>query len=108
MPLGFALGLSSLFELFSVLQQKLWTGALKDFLDFSTVFQRLFHCGNERQRHVHDFAASCRAKGEEPGSVVITPGTGWAIFPNARFVNLGQRAFDCRPEMANLSFPFLF
>ena len=76
-------------------------------LDFASVLDGLLDAWDYGLGHVHGFAPSLGAKGEQPGGMFVASGAGGAVLANAGFLDLGQGAFSRRPEGGDLPLPFL-
>lgn len=76
-------------------------------LDSASVSDGLSNTWDHGLGHIHGFAPSPGAQGQQPGGVLIAAGAGGAVFANAGFIDLGQGAFSRRPEGGDLPLPFL-
>ena len=85
-----------------MLLEQFWAGAVEYLLDLPSVLESLLHGRDQRQGHIHRFAVSLGAEGEEPGGVFVAAGTGGTVFADAGFFNQREGAFERGPEGGEL------
>ena len=76
---------------------------IKQFFKFSTVFEGFLDGRHQGKGHIAAVAAALLGEGEQPGRMLIPARTRRAVFPNAGFIDFGQRAFEGRPKGVELS-----
>jgi len=99
---------SGISDISAVFSKQFRTGAIKQLFEAAPVADGFAEGRDHGMGHVHGSAAALGTPGEQPSRVFVAALTGPAVFADAGFIDLGQRAFDGRPEGGGLLLPLLF
>jgi hypothetical protein len=96
------LGLRFRGPLLPMLLEQRWPQFIEQSFDLAPVLQSALQKGDQIVGNIHAASFATLGEGKNKGWVFIAAGASSAAWPQAGFADLSNRAFDGRPELAEL------